>query len=66
MLRHCSARTEFIGLNCSFKVKGRYSTIKTHLEHWLDFIKRDTKLKELELSDGEAYLYSWAAKKSQR
>jgi len=29
-------------------VKGRYGTIKTHLEHWLDFIGRDTKLKELE------------------
>jgi len=36
-------------------VKGRYTTIKTHLEHWLDFIKRDTKLKELERTDCENY-----------
>lgn len=39
-------------------VKGRYSTIKTHLEHWLDFIKRDTKLKELERTDCENYFHS--------
>ena len=32
-------------------VKERYGTIKTHLEHWLDFIGRDTKLKELERTD---------------
>lgn len=38
-------------------VKGRYSTIKTHLEHWLGFIKRDTKLKELERTDCENYYY---------
>jgi len=36
-------------------VKGRYSTISTHLEHWLEFIKRDTKLKELERTDCENY-----------
>ena len=39
-------------------VKGRYGTIKTHLEHWLDFIARDTKLKELERTDCENYLHS--------
>ncbi len=38
-------------------VKGRYTTIKTHLEHWLNFIKRDTKLKELERTDCENYYY---------
>lgn len=38
-------------------VKGRYSTIKTHLEHWLDFIHRDTKLKELERTDCENYFH---------
>ena len=27
-------------------VKGRYTTIKTHLQHFLDFIGKDTKLKE--------------------
>ena len=36
-------------------VKGRLGTIKTHLEHWLDFIGRDTKLKELERTDCEDY-----------
>lgn len=35
--------------------KGRYNTIKTHLEHWLDFIHRDTKLKELERTDCDEY-----------
>ena len=39
-------------------VKGRLSTIKTHLEHWLDYIGRDTKLKELERTDCENYLHS--------
>jgi hypothetical protein len=39
-------------------VKGRYKTIQTHLEHWLDFIKRDTKLKELERTDCENYYHS--------
>ena len=39
-------------------VKGRYGTIKTHLENWLDFIGRDTKLKELERTDCENYLHS--------
>jgi len=29
-------------------VKGRYGTIRAHLDHWLDFIERDTKLKELD------------------
>lgn len=38
-------------------VKGRLSTIKTHLTHWLDFIGRDTKLKELERTDCENYRY---------
>ena len=39
-------------------VKGRYATIKTHLEHWLDFIKRDTKLKELARTDCENYYHA--------
>jgi len=38
-------------------VKGRLGTIKTHLEHWLDFIGRDTKLKEMERTDCENYFY---------
>ena len=36
-------------------VVGRYRTIKTHLEHWLDVIGRDVKLKELERTDCENY-----------
>jgi len=36
-------------------VAGRYKTIKTHLEHWLNFIGRDVKLKELERTDCENY-----------
>lgn len=36
-------------------VAGRYNTIKTHLEHWLDVIGRDTKLKELDRTDCEDY-----------
>lgn len=35
---------------------GRLGTIKTHLEHWLDFIVRDTKLRELGRNDCEDYL----------
>lgn len=38
-------------------VPGRYGTIKTHLGHWLDFIGRDTKLKELERTDCENYFH---------
>ena len=39
-------------------VKGRYGTIKTHLAHWLNYIGRDTKLKEMERTDCENYLHS--------
>lgn len=42
-------------LEAGLIVKGRYSTINTHLEHWLEFIGRDTKLKELERTDCENY-----------
>ena len=31
--------------------KGRISTIKTHLEHWLDYIHRDNRIKNLDRSD---------------
>jgi len=37
-------------------VKGRLSTIKTHLEHWLNYVKKDTKLQELDRMD--CYNYS--------
>lgn len=36
-------------------VKGRLGTIKTHLDHWLEFIKKDYKLKELQRTDCEDY-----------
>jgi hypothetical protein len=38
-------------------VKGRFITIKTHLQHFLDFIGKDTILKELERIDCEDYFY---------
>lgn len=44
-------------LDARLIVKGRLGTIKTHLEHWLNFIKRDTKLKELERTDCENYFH---------
>jgi site-specific recombinase XerD len=38
--------------------KGRWGTIRTHLNHFLDFIGRDTKLKELHRMDCENYYLS--------
>ncbi len=35
--------------------KGRLGTIKTHLNHWLDYINRDTRLKDLERNAAEGY-----------
>ncbi len=35
------------------KVKGRHTTIATHLQHFLSLIGKDTKLKELERTDCE-------------
>ena len=39
-------------------VKGRLTTIKTHLEHWLKFIGKDTKIKEMERTDCENYFHN--------
>jgi len=39
-------------------VSGRYTTIATHLKHWLKFIGKDVKLKELERTDCEDYYAS--------
>jgi integrase len=39
-------------------VSGRYTTIATHLKHWLEFIGKDVKLKELERTDCEDYFAS--------
>ena len=39
-------------------VKGRLSTIKTHLEHWLKYVGKDTKIKEMERSDCENYFHN--------
>ena len=36
-------------------VKGRFSVIRTQLNHWLNIIGKDTKLKELERTDCENY-----------
>ena len=38
-------------------VSGRLATIATHLQHWLGFTGKDTKLKELERTDCENYFY---------
>jgi len=38
-------------------VSGRLATITTHLQHFLSFIGKDTKLKELESTDCENYFY---------
>ena len=38
-------------------VSGRWLTIKIHLEHWLDYVGRDTKLKEMERTDCEDYFH---------
>lgn len=38
-------------------VKGRFSVLRTHLNHWLSIIGRDTKLKELERTDCENYFF---------
>lgn len=39
-------------------VKGRLGTIKTHLEHWLKYVGKDTKLKEMERTDCENYFHN--------
>ena len=38
-------------------VEGRLKTIATHLQHWLKFIGKDTKLKELSRTDCENYFH---------
>jgi integrase len=45
-------------------VSGRYNTIATHLKHWLTFIGKDVKLKELERTDCEDYFASRTKKKN--
>lgn len=50
--KYLASKEKEIGTN--IKV-GRYGTIKTHLEHWLNFIKRDAKLKDLHRMDCENY-----------
>jgi len=56
-------RAKDIAINIT---KGRFSTIKTHLEHWLNFIKRDTKLKELQITDCEDYYIKRVETKSKK
>lgn len=38
-------------------VSSRLATISSHLQHWLSFIGKDKKLKELERTDCENYFY---------
>lgn len=38
-------------------VEGRYKTVNTHLQHWLKYIGKDTKLKELHRTDCENYFH---------
>ncbi len=38
-------------------VKGRFSVIRTQLNHWLSVVGKDTKLKELERTDCANYFY---------
>ena len=38
-------------------VRGRHTTIAIHLQHFLSYIGKDTKLKELERTDCENYYY---------
>lgn len=38
-------------------VPGRLGTIRAHLKNWLDFIGRDTKLKEMERTNCESYFH---------
>ncbi len=52
-------------LDAGLIVKGRLGTIKTHLEHWLNYIKKDTKLKELERTDCENYFHERTKTKKQ-
>jgi integrase len=39
-------------------VKGRLGTIKTHLDHWLKYVGKDTKIKEMERTDCENYFHN--------
>jgi integrase len=39
-------------------VKGRLGTIKTHLEHWLKHVGKDTKIKEMERTECENYFHN--------
>lgn len=55
--RYLKQREQEVGVQGGI-VKGRLGTIKTHLEHWLNYIGRDTKLKELERTDCENYYLS--------
>ncbi len=44
-------------LTAGLIVEGRLGTIKTHLDHWLSFIKKDTKIRDLARTDCEGYYY---------
>jgi integrase len=44
-------------------VKGRYGTIKVHLQHWMDYLGQDEKLKDLHRQSCEHYFH-WRTKES--
>jgi integrase len=44
-------------LKAGLIVEGRLGTIKTHLDHWLGFIKKDTKIRDLARTDCEGYYH---------
>jgi integrase len=46
-------------------VSGRYGTITTHLEHFLDFIGRDTRLRDIQADSAEDYYSFRSAEASQ-
>ena len=41
----------------------RYSTLKSHLKHWVAFIEKNTKVKDLKRKDCEGY-YEWRFEKT--
>jgi hypothetical protein len=43
------------GIKLGLNVRDRYVTIRSQLKHWLEFIGKDIKLKELDSTDCENY-----------
>ena len=43
----------------------RYKTLKSHLKHWVAFIDKNTKVKDLKRKDCEGY-YEWRHAQAER